>query len=130
MYKEMFNKYLIQMHRFKELDVWINSIKLVEDVYKATSGFPGSEQFGITNQIRRSAVSIPSNIAEGAGKNTNVDFCRFISIASGSCNELETQLLISYKLNYLSSPDYKKLEIKLLSIQNMLFGLQRSLHST
>lgn len=118
------------MHRYKELQVWKESMRLVEDVYKITADFPAKEQFGITNQIRRSAVSIPSNIAEGAGKNTNGDFRRFISIASGSCNELETQLLISHNLKYLKTIEHRKLEIKLNSIQNMLFGLQRSLHRT
>ena len=118
------------MHRYKELQVWKESMRLVEDVYKITADFPANEQFGITSQIRRSAVSISSNIAEGAGKNTNGDFRRFISIASGSCNELETQLLISQNLKYLKTAEYKKLENKLHSIQNMLFGLQRSLHLT
>lgn len=118
------------MHRFKELQVWKESMKLVEEVYKVTADFPANEQFGITNQIRRSAVSIPSNIAEGAGKSTNGDFRRFISIASGSCNELETQLLISYNLKYLKTIEHKEIENKLNSIQNMLFGLQKSLHRT
>ena len=118
------------MHRFKELDVWKISVEMVEEVYKATSCFPGHEMFGIVNQIRRSAVSIPSNIAEGAGKRTNSDFVRFIAIASGSCNELETQLVISRNLKYLSEADFKRIEGKIAKIQNMLFGLQRSLRNT
>ncbi len=118
------------MHRFKELDVWKTSMELVEEIYKVTEGFPRTEQFGIVNQIRRSAVSIPSNIAEGAGKNSNNDFNRFASIATGSCNELETQLLISLGLDYISKENYYKIEMKLHKIQNMLFGLQKSLRNT
>ena len=118
------------MHRFKELEVWKISVELVEDIYIVTEKFPKKEQFGIVDQIRRSAVSIPSNIAEGAGKNSNNDFKKFVLIANGSCNELETQLLIFKKLKFLTSDKYSKLERKLNSIQNMLFGLAKSLHNT
>ncbi len=118
------------MHRFKELDAWRLSIEMVKEIYKKTEKYPKKEQFGLVNQIRRSAVSIPSNIAEGAGKNTNLDFSRFISIASGSCNELETQLVISNELGYISRESFRELEKKLNRIQNMLFGLQKSLRNT
>jgi len=118
------------MHRFKDLEVWKVSIEMVGDVYEITSCFPKHEMFGIINQIRRSAVSIPSNIAEGAGKGTNKDFKKYVAIASGSCNELETQLIISNKLDYISEVDFTMIKEKLTRIQNMLFGLQRSLRNT
>ncbi len=118
------------MHRFKDLEVWKVSIEMVEEVYDITSCFPKHEMFGIVNQIRRSAVSIPSNIAEGAGKRTNKDFKKYIAIASGSCNELETQLIISRNLEYMSAVEFTGVEEKLSRIQNMLFGLQRSLRNT
>jgi len=118
------------MHRFKDLEVWKISVEMVREIYEMTENFPKNEQFGLVNQIRRSAVSIPSNIAEGAGKNTNRDFNRFISIASGSCNELETQLIISQELNFISKDEYTEMGGKLNRIQNMIFGLQQSLRNT
>lgn len=118
------------MHRYKELEVWKLSIKIVKEVYEISKKFPKNEQFGLTNQIRRSAVSIPSNIAEGAGKETNGDFNRFISIASGSCNELETQLIISQRLNYINESEFSTLEININRVQNMLFRLSKSLRNT
>lgn len=118
------------MHRHKELMVWKKSVELVKQVYIITQAYPDSENFGLKMQIRRSAVSIPSNIAEGAGKNSNPDFKRFISIASGSCNELETQLIISRDLNFIPEPEYTYILTELNEIQNMLFSLQKSLHKT
>jgi len=118
------------MHRFKDLEVWKISVDLVIDTYEMTAKFPKNEQFGLINQIRRAAVSIPSNIAEGAGKSTNGDFRRFISIANGSCNELETQLIISQKLNFISTEKYAEMERIINRVQNMLFGLQESLRNT
>lgn len=103
---------------------------MAEEIYKITQNFPENEKFGITNQIRRSAISISSNIAEGAGKNTNGDFCRYLSIASGSCNELETQLLISARLKYLKVKQHDALTLRINRIQNMLYKLQRSLLNT
>ena len=83
---------------FKELTVWQRSVELVLEVYKITTDFPPSEQFGMTNQMRRAAVSIPSNIAEGKKRGTIKDFIHFLHIADGSAAELETQVLISEKL--------------------------------
>lgn len=105
-------------------------MKMVTHVYDLTRKFPRSEQYGLVSQIRRSAVSIPSNIAEGSGKNSNVDFNRFLSIAFGSCNELETQICISSKLNFITNKEYKSIEIEINEIQNMLYGLQKSLLNT
>lgn len=90
------------MHNLKELKIWNKAIDLSVDVYKATSGFPSDEKFNLTSQSRRSAVSIPSNIAEGAGRNSNKEFSNFLGIANGSSYELQTQLIISNKLNLLN----------------------------
>ena len=79
----------------KNLDVWKKSIALVKDVYNITKGFPDDEKFGIVNQIRRAAVSIPSNIAEGCGRCSDKELLRFLDIANGSLAELETQLIIA-----------------------------------
>ena len=89
------------MHRFKDLEIWKISRVLCSSIYEATKDFPQEEKFGITNQMRRASVSIPSNIAEGASRKSNKDFCRFLEIAIGSCYELETQLIISNDLGFL-----------------------------
>ncbi len=109
------------MHNYKELSVWNKSVVLATDVYKLSSRFPKSEQYGLTSQIRRSAVSISSNIAEGAGRSTNKDFARFLHIANGSSYELETQLIISKNLQYLNQSDFKSLHDSLIEIQKMLY---------
>ena len=93
---------------------------LVEEVYCRTDNFPDSEKYGLTNQMRRCAVSIPSNIAEGAGRNSKKEFKQFLYISLGSISELETQLIISSKLNYLKN---KSLLDELNEIRKMLFGL-------
>jgi four helix bundle protein len=88
---------------FKQLIAWQKAMDLVELVYAGTSGYPRDEVYGLTNQTRRAAVSIPSNIAEGQGRRTTGDFLRYLSIAYGSLCELETQLLIGQRLGYLNS---------------------------
>jgi len=86
-----------------ELLVWQESIRFVETVYKVTSVFPGAEKFGLVSQMQRAAVSVPSNIAEGAGRGSDKEFLRFLYIARGSLCELETQLLIAQRLGYISN---------------------------
>lgn len=108
----------------KDLDVWKKSMALVLDVYKNTQNFPSHELYGLTSQIRRSAVSIPSNIAEGAARNSDKDFIRFCYISLGSLAELETQLIISHQLKYLEN-DF---EDKIVAIKQMLNGLIASLY--
>jgi len=99
-------------------------MNLVEEVYRRTDNFPDSEKYGLTNQMRRCAVSIPSNIAEGAGRNSKKEFKQFLYISLGSISELETQLIISSKLNYLKN---KSLLDELNEIRKMLFGLIKSI---
>ena len=91
------------MHKVEDLKIWQKSIALTKLVYEIVAALPTHEKYGLTSQIKRSSVSIPSNIAEGAGRNTNKDFSRFISIALGSAFELETQLLIAKNLGYIQT---------------------------
>ena len=112
------------MNNFKELKVWQQSIELATAVYKETDAFPKTEIYGITSQLRRSAVSIPSNIAEGAGRGSKKEFNQFLSIALGSSFELETQLTIAKEIGY--SLD-QSLFSNLSHIQNMIFKLKQSL---
>lgn len=89
----------------KELDVWRKSIELVETIYKISAEFPTSEIYGLTNQIRRASVSISSNIAEGAGRNSDKELLYFLNVALGSLAEVETQVEIALRLNFISSAD-------------------------
>lgn len=107
------------MHRFKDLEIWKMSRVLCSSIYKATAVFPQEEKFGITNQMRRASVSIPSNIAEGASRKSNKDFCRFLEIAMGSCYELETQLIISNDLGFLEYEKLQNLQIELNRVTMM-----------
>lgn len=107
------------MHRFKELGIWKRSRSFCSLIYKVTSNFPESEKFGLTNQLRRASVSIPSNIAEGSSRNSNKDFIRFLRIAIGSAYEIETQLLIAYDLHFLSKENLQKLTQELEEIIKM-----------
>ena len=115
------------MPNYKELIAWQKAMELVVQIYKATTGFPSCEQFGLTNQIRRAAVSIPSNIAEGQGRKSPNDFIRFLNIAQGSLQEVETQTLIAQRLNYLSESIVLGLTNRCEEVAKILNGLRRSL---
>lgn len=88
---------------YRELEIWQLSMELAEDIYKALKTFPREEPYGLADQIRRAAVSVPSNIAEGFGRDSNADFAHFVSIAKGSLFEVSTQLELAARLGYLSS---------------------------
>jgi four helix bundle protein len=92
----------MKVRNYRDLIVWQNAMDLVEMVYKATHTFPSEEMFGLKSQLRRAAVSVPSNIAEGQGRHTIREFLHFLSISNGSLREIETQILIAGRLNYLS----------------------------
>jgi four helix bundle protein len=115
------------MQSFKELNVWQASTSLCILVYKTTKSFPKDELYGITSQIRRCSVSIPSNIAEGFNRQSTKEFIQFLQIAFGSSAELETQLIIAKELNYLDEPTFNHLVQELTSIRKMLSGLIKSL---
>ncbi len=115
------------MHRYKELQVWKKSRAFASIIYKVTSTFPPEEKFGLTNQLRRAAVSIPSNIAEGASRKSNKDFARFIEIAIGSANEIDTQLLIGLDLDFISIAVHSSIDKELQSIIKMLSKFKSTL---
>jgi four helix bundle protein len=111
------------MKTHKDLNVWQESIVFVTLIYEKTKSFPKDELFALTSQIRRSAISIPSNIAEGAARDSNKEFLRFLYISQGSISELDTQLIIANNLNFLSKTDYIQISEKLVAIRKMLAGL-------
>lgn len=117
------------MHNYKELKIWQNAITFVSEVYKLTATFPSSERFNLISQINRAAVSIPSNIAEGAGRNSDKEFVQFLSIAHASTYEVETQLIISKNLGYLLEEDLDRLLKKLTEIQKMGYSFLLNLLS-
>lgn len=115
------------MNNLKELKICNKAINLAVDVYKATSTFPTDERFGLTSQSRRAAISIPSNIAEGAGRNSVKEFNNFLGIANGSSYELQTQLVIAYKLAILESEILNPLLDQIDELQKMTYGFQQML---
>lgn len=116
------------MRPHKKLEIWKKGIEFVTKIYKLTRGFPDNEKFGLVSQMRRSAVSIPSNIAEGAARVSKKEFVRFLSIAQGSTSELETQLIISNNLGFLEERDIYLLD-ELDEISRMINGLIKSLRT-
>ncbi|WP_339694867.1 four helix bundle protein [uncultured Roseivirga sp.] len=116
------------MNNYKELRVWQSSVDFAVDVYKSTEELPTDERFGLTSQIRRSVVSISSNIAEGAGRNTSGEFNQFSGIAYGSSCELETQLIIANRLKFLNNDSFGKLELEVDKIQKMIYSLKKSIN--
>jgi four helix bundle protein len=112
---------------FKQLIAWQKAMRFVVGVYQATKAFPREELFGLTSQLRRAATSIPSNIAEGQGRATAADFRRFLSIALGSCAEIETQLILADDLGYLDDASSKPLLQDISEVARLLNGLYKSL---
>ncbi len=112
---------------YRDLVVWQKAVELVTAIYAATASFPKHEIFGLTSQLRRCSVSVPSNIAEGQGRATKGEFIQFLSHARGSLFELETQLCIAGKLGYLSSDHTRELELKAQEVARILNGLLTSL---
>jgi len=111
------------MNNYKELKIWQKSMDLVEKVYALTLLFPNEEKYGLISQIQRSAVSIPSNISEGAGRNSDKEFKNFLGIANGSINELSTQLELSIRVGYVTEDNLAEILELLTQIQKMNFTL-------
>lgn len=114
-------------HNFRKLEVWKRSRHFVAQIYGATNNFPSEEIFGLTRQIRRASISIPSNIAEGCVRGTDAELLRFCGISQGSAYELETQLFIAEDLGYLSVVDSSLLRKEVNEIQRMLHGQEKAI---
>ena len=117
------------LKNYRELKVWQKSYRLCLDLYRITKEFPKEERYGLTSQIRRAAVSIPSNIAEGYGRKTTADYVRFLYVAYGSICELETQLLLSGDLKYVNQEILKALKDDTEEVERMLKALIKSLEN-
>lgn len=117
------------MKSHKDLEVWKRSVDLVTLIYDVTSRYPKDENYGITNQIRRAAISIPSNLSEGAARNHSKEFIQFLHICLGSISELETQIIISENLKFLSKVDSTRIQNELTELRRMFLGLIRNIKS-
>lgn len=115
------------MHKYKELTVWQKAVDLAVEMYQIAGELPKEEQYGLVSQIKRCAASVPSNIAEGAGRNTNGEFGHFLGISNGSSCELETQLIIANKLGYIKNEVLDSAVKKINEVQNMTFKLQQTI---
>lgn len=115
------------MHKVEDLKIWQKSIELTKAVYLLVSDMPSNEKFGLTSQIKRSAISIPSNIAEGAGRNSQKEFKHFLSIANGSVYELQTQLLLIIELNLINKDKVQPIIELCIEIQKMNYSFQQKL---
>lgn len=118
----------MNIHNFKELVVWQKAIELASFTYSLTNFFPKEEKYGFTSQIQRSAISIPSNIAEGCGRVSTKELQHFIAISMGSAYEIETQIILAHKFQYISDEQRQTFEQFVQSVQKMLYGLYNSLN--
>ncbi len=118
------------MFNFEKLETWRKAVAFADNVYRSTKSFPDSERFGLTSQLRRAAVSIPSNIAEGSSRSSRPDFARFIEIATGSLFEVVSQLAIAKNQAYLDEVNHRKLCLLAEELIRMFSGLRKSLHKS
>ena len=118
------------MFNFEKLDVWQKAIEFADLIYNKTRAFPSDERFGLTNQLRRAAVSISSNIAEGSSRSSKSDFARFVEIATGSVFEVVSQAFIAHRQSFLSEDQFRKIYADAEELSRMLSGLRKSLLST
>ena len=119
----------MKIKSYKDLNIWKRSIRLVEDIYKISQNFPKEEIYGLTSQLKRAAVSIPSNIAEGFTRLHNKEYRQFLYISLGSCAELNTQIIISSRLSYLSSEKANGILKEIEEISKMIMGLIKKLNT-
>lgn len=113
----------VKVRTHKDLDVWKKAMSFVTELYKITATFPKDERYGLTSQMRRAAVSIPSNISEGAARQSNKEFIQFLYIALGSNVEIETQLNIARNLNFINDETFERMDEDQNEISRMLMGL-------
>lgn len=111
-------------HNFKKLEIWIRSRNLVKEIYQLTQKYPKAELYGLTSQLRRAAVSVPSNIAEGCGRSTNRQLYHFLDISIGSICEVETQLYLSFDITYIQETELNRLVKEVTEIRRMLLKFQ------
>jgi len=111
----------------RKLIVWQKAMELVHEIYKTTATFPKNEEYGLSSQMRRAVVSVPSNLAEGAARKGNKEFKQFLNIAQGSLSELDTQVELAQTLGYVVSERYEELMLKMTEISKMFFGLAKTL---
>ena len=109
------------------LEAWKKGMELVEDIYRVTKNFPEDEKYGLVSQLRRAAISVPSNISEGAGRRTDGEFINYLSISIGSLSELDTQIELAMRLGYLQEEKYKELIDKIDHCKALTFGLRKSI---
>jgi four helix bundle protein len=117
----------MKIKNYKDLDIWKRSIGVVENIYKISKNFPKEEMYGLTSQLRRSAVSIPSNIAEGFARFSNKEYKHFLFISLGSCAELSTQIIIALRLEYFENKEADKLLNEIDEISKMTMSLIKKL---
>ncbi|MDP3314237.1 four helix bundle protein [Lutibacter sp.] len=117
------------MHKIEDLIIWQKSMELTKLVYKIVAELPSDEKYGLVSQIKRSSISIPSNIAEGAGRNSNKEFKHFLSIANGSGYELQTQLILTTELNLISRDKIQQVLDLIVEVQKMNYSFQKSIEN-
>ncbi len=115
------------MHNYKNLKIWQKGIELVETIYKETKVFPNDEKYGLTSQLRRASISIPSNIAEGSSRNSKKEFYHFLSISLGSSYEVGTQIELCRRVELLNNDVAEKIHIQLDEIEKMIIGYMKTL---
>jgi len=115
------------MHNYKELKVWQKTRLLVKEIYLLTEKFPSNEKYSLASQMQRAAISVPANIAEGAGRSTNKDFLRFLDIALGSAFELETEIILAFDIGYIDEECFNKVCEQVQEIQKMIVVFKQKL---
>lgn len=118
------------IHNFRELIAWQKAMQLTKNVYLLLKDFPSSEQYGLITQIQRAVVSIPSNIAEGAGRATQKELVHFLSFSLGSAYELETELLLAGELNYISAGQSEKINAEVVEVQKLVYSLMKKYNTS
>ena len=118
------------MHNYNNLQIWQEAMDIVELIYRTTNHFPAEEKYGLCSQMNRAAVSIPSNIAEGAGRNTDKEFIYFLYVAKASSAEIRSQLYLAFDLEYISNEEFENLYIKITDISKLISGLIKYLNKS